>query len=101
METDHLIDPLPAKLAELLEAPPPRPRRTRRPPTNGALLGITRRVAREATVRNKVLYWGAMRLVEGGYPEEAYDSLADAAHRAGLSAYETNKTINSARKALA
>jgi hypothetical protein len=71
---DQLIDPLPAKLEALITAPPPRPPGTHRPPTSGALQGIVRRVAREATTRNKVLYWGAMRLVEGDYPERAYDA---------------------------
>jgi hypothetical protein len=98
---DHPVHDLPEALAQLLIAPPARPRRPGdHLPSTGKLAGLVRRVRSEATVRNKVLYWAACRLVEGNYPESAYDQVADAALAAGLPHSEVNKTINSARKAL-
>ena len=70
-------------------------------PSAGRLRGLVERVAREANERNNVLYWAAMRLVEDGYPESAYDEIAMAALNTGLPQWEVNKAINSARKALA
>jgi hypothetical protein len=65
-------------------------------PNARALEGILRRVANEANTRNNLLFWGANRLVENGYPETAFDVLAEAAAYAGLPDWEITKTINSA-----
>jgi hypothetical protein len=70
-------------------------------PNQKALEGILRRVAEEKRNRNNVLYWGARRLVENGYPESAYKEVARAALHSGLPRSEIVKTINSARNAVA
>jgi hypothetical protein len=94
--------PLPERIRDVLQ-----PRWSPRPPgdhlpSSAKLAGIVRTV-RAATEgdRNGILYWAAMRLVEGCYPESAYDLIADAALATGLPQSEVNKAINSARKALA
>jgi hypothetical protein len=98
----HPIHDMPDRLAELLIADPPPPRRIGgHMPSSNQLAGLVRRVRAETETRNKVLYWAACRLVENNYPEPAYDAIADAALAAGLPRAEVNKTINSARKALA
>jgi hypothetical protein len=98
---EHPIHDMPDRLAKLLIADPPQPRRPgSHMPSSRQLQGLVRRVSEERETRNKVLYWAAMRLVENNYPEPAYDAIADAALATGLPQSEVNKTINSARKAL-
>jgi hypothetical protein len=90
--------PLPENIRKVLQ--PVRILQPRTPgvPNAKALEGILRRVATEAKTRNKVLYWGAQRLVENGYPETAFNALAGAAAHAGLRHSEITKNINSAIK---
>jgi hypothetical protein len=67
--------------------------------TPGRLAGILRKMATCAEgERNDLLHWCACRLVEGGYPPEAYEGLEVAATHAGLPMPEIAKTINSARR---
>jgi hypothetical protein len=62
---EHPIHDMPDRLAKLLIADPPPPRRPGdHMPSSGQLAGLVRRVRAEAETRNKVLYWAAMRLVE-------------------------------------
>ena len=100
---EHPALDMPAPLSRLiLEDPnkPPRPAPTGIPNLK-ALAGILRRVEREASERNNVVYWAAMRLVENNHPEQSYEALIETARRTSLPEYEIHKAINSARKAAA
>jgi hypothetical protein len=91
---------LPERIREVLQPPRQLCAPSTTLPSAAKLAGLVRRVREESNTRNNVLFWAAKRLVEGGYPEQAYDDIAIAALSTGLSQWEVNKAINSARKAL-
>jgi hypothetical protein len=86
----------------VLLTPPPRPTFARvefEQPNQGALLGILRKIATAPEgERNDMLFWGANRLFEKGYGQQAIDALLDAALMSGLDERCSLKTIESARR---
>jgi len=77
-------------------APTPKAQGT---PTAPGLAGLARKVASTPEGnRNAVLHWAACRVAEGGYPDSAYEVLAEAARTAGLPNSEIYKTSRSASR---
>ncbi len=100
LDPNQPVAMLPAALAGLLRASPPR---TTRPGITAAddraMHGLAR-VVRQAAPgrRNDALYWAARRAAEQGRSEMAFAVLAAAAQAAGLDPAETRRTIRSARR---
>jgi len=83
----------------VLKPAPPAARVEVEEPTQSGLLGILRAVASAPEgKRNNILFWGANRLFEKSYGENAINALMEAARICGLDDGASRRTIESARR---